>query len=218
VRARPFSIVIDPTKNGMPGMEIESASARDWVSNASSGTGLTVWSTGLSSAGKSTISEAVYEKLRAMGYRVEWLDGDAVRQHLSRGLGFSKEDRDENIRRIGFVAHLLTRNGIIVLVSAISPYRAVRDEMRRKIGNFLEVYVRAPLEVCEQRDLKGIYRRARAGEMHGVTGVDDPYEPPLAAEVECHTDRETPADSAARVLNAVLARLAENGTIHPRGL
>jgi adenylyl-sulfate kinase len=210
--------VIDPTKNGMPGMEIESASARDWVSNASSGTGLTVWSTGLSSAGKSTISEAVYEKLRAMGYRVEWLDGDAVRQHLSRGLGFSKEDRDENIRRIGFVAHLLTRNGIIVLVSAISPYRAVRDEMRRKIGNFLEVYVRAPLEVCEQRDLKGIYRRARAGEMHGVTGVDDPYEPPLAAEVECHTDRETPADSAARVLNAVLARLAENGTIHPRGL
>lgn len=199
-------------------MEIESASARDWVSNASSGTGLTVWSTGLSSAGKSTISEAVYEKLRAMGYRVEWLDGDAVRQHLSRGLGFSKEDRDENIRRIGFVAHLLTRNGIIVLVSAISPYRAVRDEMRRKIGNFLEVYVRAPLEVCEQRDLKGIYRRARAGEMHGVTGVDDPYEPPLAAEIECHTDRETPADSAERVLNAVLAQLAENGTIHPRGL
>jgi len=199
-------------------MEIESASARDWVSNASSGTGLTVWSTGLSSAGKSTISEAVYERLRAMGYRVEWLDGDAVRQHLSRGLGFSKEDRDENIRRIGFVAHLLTRNGIIVLVSAISPYRAVRDEMRRKIGNFLEVYVRAPLEVCEQRDLKGIYRRARAGEMHGVTGVDDPYEPPLAAEIECHTDRETPADSAERVLNAVLARLAENGTIHPRGL
>jgi adenylyl-sulfate kinase len=210
--------VIDPTKNGMPGMEIESASARDWVSNASSGTGLTVWSTGLSSAGKSTISEAVYERLRAMGYRVEWLDGDAVRQHLSRGLGFSKEDRDENIRRIGFVAHLLTRNGIIVLVSAISPYRAVRDEMRRKIGNFLEVYVRAPLEVCEQRDLKGIYRRARAGEMHGVTGVDDPYEPPLAAEIECHTDRETPADSAERVLNAVLAQLAENGTIHPRGL
>ena len=199
-------------------MEIESASARDWVSNASSGTGLTVWSTGLSSAGKSTISEAVYERLRAMGYRVEWLDGDAVRQHLSRGLGFSNEDRDENIRRIGFVAHLLTRNGIIVLVSAISPYRAVRDEMRRKIGNFLEVYVRAPLEVCEQRDLKGIYRRARAGEMHGVTGVDDPYEPPLAAEIECHTDRETPADSAERVLNAVLARLAENGTIHPRGL
>jgi adenylyl-sulfate kinase len=181
------------------------------------GTGLTVWFTGLSSAGKSTISQAVYEKLWAMGYKVEWLDGDVVRQHLNRGLGFSKDDRDENVRRIGFVADLLTRNGVIVLVSAISPYRSIRDELRTKIGNFLEIYVHAPLEVCERRDLKGIYRRARAGEMRGVTGVDDPYEPPLAAEVDCDTDRETPADSAARVLNAVLARVAKLGTIDPPG-
>jgi adenylyl-sulfate kinase len=177
---------------------------------AASGAGLTVWFTGLSSAGKSTISQAVHEKLWAMGYKVELLDGDVVRQHLNRGLGFSKEDRDENVRRIGFVAELLTRNGVIALVSAISPYRSIRDEIRQKIGNFLEVYVHAPLEVCEQRDLKGIYRRARAGEMRGVTGVDDPYEPPLAAEVQCHTDRETPLESAARVLQAVLARLAHN--------
>jgi adenylylsulfate kinase len=162
--------------------------------------GLTVWFTGLSSAGKSTISSAVYENLRAKGHRVELLDGDVIRQHLSKGLGFSKADRDENIRRIGFVAELLTRNGVIVLVAAISPYRALRDEMRARIGQFLEVYVNAPLEVVEQRDVKGIYRRARAGEMHGVTGLDDPYEPPLAPEVECKTDRETLSESVAKVL------------------
>jgi bifunctional enzyme CysN/CysC len=206
-------IVIDPIANGTLGAGmIGSAStleSTDSKQPAASGTGLTVWFTGLSSAGKSTISQAVHEKLWAMGCKVELLDGDVVRQHLNRGLGFSKEDRDENVRRIGFVAELLTRNGVIALVSAISPYRAIRDEIREKIGNFVEVYVHAPLEVCEQRDLKGIYRRARAGEMRGVTGVDDPYEPPLAAEVECHTDRETPAESAGRVLQAVLARLAQ---------
>jgi adenylyl-sulfate kinase len=165
--------------------------------------GLTVWFTGLSSAGKSTICEAVYEKLWARGYKVEWLDGDIVRQHLSKDLGFSKQDRDENIRRIGFVAELLTRNGIIVLVSAISPYASVRDEVRERIGNFLEVYVNAPLATCEQRDVKGLYRRTRAGELHHFTGVDDPYEPPLAPEVECHTDRETVAESMTKVLEAV---------------
>src|SRR5580698_9552092 len=162
-------------------------------------TGLTVWFTGLSSAGKTSISQALREALLSRGFKVEWLDGDVVRRHISKGLGYSKEDRDENVRRIGFVAELLTRNGVIVLVSAISPYRAIRDEVRRRIGNFLEVYVEAPLDVCEQRDLKGIYRRARAGEIHGVTGVDDPYEPPEAADVECHTSRETLAESTAKV-------------------
>ena len=165
--------------------------------------GLTVWLTGLSSAGKTTISHSVHETLRARGERVEWLDGDAMRLGLSAGLGFTKSDRDENIRRIGFVAELLTRNGVIVLVSAISPYRALRDEMRRRIGNFMEVYVDAPLEVCEQRDVKGIYLRARARQLQHVTGLDDPYEPPLAPDIVCPTHRETPEDSAARVLAAV---------------
>src|ERR1017187_8001211 len=136
--------------------------------------GLTVWFTGLRSSGKTTINPAVREKLLHAGHKVEWLDGDAVRQHISKGLGYSKEDRDENIRRIGFVAELLTRNGVIVLVSAISPYRAARDEVRGLIGNFLEVYVEAPLELCRQRDVHGIYRRSLAGEIQHVTGVDDP--------------------------------------------
>jgi len=165
--------------------------------------GLTVWLTGLGSAGKSTISRSVFESLQARGQRVEWLDGDAVRLSLSAGLGFTKSDRDENVRRIGFVAELLTRNGVIVLVSAISPYRALRDEMRRRIGHFMEVYVHAPLEICEQRDVKGVYIRARAGQLRHVSGLDDPYEPPLAPEIVCPTYCETPEDSAARVLAAV---------------
>ncbi|MGD0299035.1 MAG: adenylyl-sulfate kinase [Bryobacteraceae bacterium] len=165
--------------------------------------GLTVWFTGLSSSGKTTISQAVQEKLLHAGHKVEWLDGDAVRQHISKGLGYSKEDRDENIRRIGYVAELLTRNGVIVLVSAISPYRAVRDEMRARIGKFLEVYVEAPLEVCQQRDINGVYRRALAGEIHHVTGMDDPYEPPLSPDVVCHTARETREESVAKVMDRV---------------
>jgi len=165
--------------------------------------GLTVWLTGLSSAGKTTISRSVYKSLQARGERVEWLDGDAMRLCLCAGLGFTKNDRAENIRRIGFVAELLTRNGVIVLVSAISPYRALRNEMRRRIGNFMEVYVQAPLEVCEQRDIKGIYMRARARQLHNVTGLDDPYEPPLSPEIVCPTYREAPEESAARVLAAV---------------
>jgi len=165
--------------------------------------GLTVWFTGLSSAGKTTISQALQEVLQSQGHTVEWLDGDAVRQYFSKGLGFSKADRDENIRRIGLMAELYTRQGFIVLVSAISPYRATRAEVRGRIGNFLEVYVRAPLEVCEQRDLKGIYRRARSGEIQHVTGVDDPYEEPLAPDVECRTDRENLQESVAKVLAAI---------------
>jgi len=208
-RATGGFIVIDPLHNHTLAVGMIAGGIASAPAESAATAGLTVWFTGLSSAGKSTISKAVHEKLWAMGHKVEWLDGDVVRQHLNKGLGFSKEDRDENVRRIGFVAELLTRNGVITLVSAISPYRAIREEIRARIGSFLEVYVHAPLEVCEQRDLKGIYRRARAGEMHGVTGVDDPYEPPLAPEVECHTDRETPAESVKRVLDAVQAWLAQ---------
>ena len=201
-------IVVEPLSNetvatGMIEGDSVSESGERLKIEQTAGLGLTVWFTGLSSAGKSTICQALYEKLWAQGHKVEWLDGDAVRRHLSKGLGFSKEDRDENVRRIGFVAELLTRNGVIVLVSAISPYAAVRDEIRKRIGNFLEVFVHAPLDVCEQRDLKGIYRRARAGEIRNVTGVDDPYEAPTAPEVECRTDREAVAESVAKVLSAI---------------
>ena len=161
--------------------------------------GVTVWFTGLSGAGKTTINQRLEEKLRWHGYRVEVLDGDIVRQNLTKGLGFSKEDRDENIRRIGFVAHLLTRNGVIVLVSAISPYREIRDEVKKRIGDFVEVYVNAPLAVCEGRDVKGLYKKARAGEIKQFTGIDDPYEPPLNPDVECHTDVESEDESLAKV-------------------
>ena len=161
--------------------------------------GVTIWFTGLSGAGKTTISRAVAEALRSQGHQLEILDGDVVRQNLTKGLGFSKEDRDENIRRIGFVSHLLTRNGVIVLVSAISPYREIREEVRQRIGDFVEVYVNAPLAVCEGRDVKGLYQRARAGEIKGFTGIDDPYEQPLNPEIECRTDLEELEESVAKV-------------------
>lgn len=171
--------------------------------------GLTLWFTGLPGAGKTTLAQYVQKRLQGAGYGVELLDGDVVRQHLTKGLGFSKEDRDENIRRIGFVAQLLTRHGVIVIVSAISPYREIRDEVRHNIGRFVEVYVNAPLAVCEQRDVKGLYKRARAGEIRNFTGIDDPYEPPLNPEVECRTDLETVEESAAKVLQ----KLAEFGVV-----
>lgn len=163
--------------------------------------GVTVWFTGLSGAGKTTIRMAVEHQLRTQGYKVEVLDGDVVRENLTKGLGFSKEDRDENIRRIGFVAHLLTRNGVVVLVSAISPYRAIREEVRSRIGDFVEVYVNAPLEVCEQRDVKGLYKKARAGEIKQFTGIDDPYEAPLTPEIECKTDQESLEESVEKVFS-----------------
>jgi len=162
--------------------------------------GVTVWFTGLSGAGKTTISKEVAQRLRSRNYKLEVLDGDIVRQNLTKGLGFSKEDRDENIRRIGFVAHLLTRNDAIVIVSAISPYREVREEVRKRIGDFVEVYVNAPLAVCEERDVKGLYRRARAGEIKGFTGIDDPYEAPLNPDIECRTDLESLSESTDKVL------------------
>jgi len=161
--------------------------------------GVTIWLTGLSGAGKTTITQALEQKLLAEGYDIEVLDGDVVRTNLTKGLGFSKADRDENIRRIGFVAHLLTRHGVIVLVSAISPYREIREEVKQKIGNFVEVFVNAPLNVCEERDVKGLYQQARKGEIKGFTGIDDPYEAPLNPEVECRTDLEELEESMAKV-------------------
>jgi adenylylsulfate kinase len=169
--------------------------------------GVTVWFTGLSGAGKTTISCAVGNRLKSYGQKLEILDGDVVRLNLCKGLGFSKEDRDENIRRVGFVASLLTRNQVTVLVSAISPYREIRQEVRERIGNFVEVYVNAPLQVCEQRDVKGLYKKARAGEIKNFTGIDDPYEPPFNPDVECRTDLETVEESVSKVL----AKLRELG-------
>lgn len=170
--------------------------------------GFTVWLTGMSGAGKSTLAGILEAQLRARGLRVEVLDGDVVRTHLSAGLGFSKQDRDINIRRVGWVCEVLTRNGVATIAAVISPYRAVRDEVRGRIGRFVEVYMEAPLEVLAERDVKGLYRRAQNGEISGFTGVSDPYEPPLQPEVVCHSDgRETPAQSAAKVL----AKLEELG-------
>ena len=205
-------IFVDPITNLTVGAGMIEEVQEDRASRARTAIpdGVTVWLTGLSSAGKSTLSRAVYERLWARGHRVELLDGDEVRQHLSRGLSFSKEDRNENIKRIGFVAEMLARHGVIAIVSAISPYREVRDEVRARITNFLEVYVNAPIGTCEERDVKGLYRRARAGEIPGFTGIDDPYEPPLSPEVECRTDRETIAESAQKIVDAVEARLSES--------
>jgi adenylyl-sulfate kinase len=166
-------------------------------------TGFTIWFTGLSGAGKSTISEILERELRALGRKVEVLDGDVVRTHLSKGLGFSKEDRDTNIRRIGWVCEVLSRNDVIAIGAAISPYRAIRDEIRERIPNFFEVFVDVPLEVLIQRDTKGLYKKALAGEIKGFTGIDDPYEPPLDPELVIHTDKETPAESAGRILAAL---------------
>ncbi len=168
--------------------------------------GFTVWLTGLSGAGKSTIAQALAPLLRERGLRVEVLDGDAVREHLSKGLGFSKEDRDTNIRRIGFVAHLLARNGVAVITAAISPYRATRDEVRALIGDFVEVYVRCSLEEAARRDVKGLYARALRGEIPNFTGVSDPYEEPLNPEVVVDTERETVQESVARILRVLEER------------
>ena len=162
--------------------------------------GCCVWFTGLSGAGKSTIAELVVEQLRTRGRRVELLDGDEVREHLSKGLGFSKADRDTNILRIGFVASLLARNGVVAVTAAISPYRAVRNEVRGWIDNFVEVHVATTLEDCEARDVKGLYAKARAGEIPEFTGVSDPYEAPLHPEVRIETAGHTPAESAAEVV------------------
>jgi adenylylsulfate kinase len=165
------------------------------------GRGFTLWFTGLSGAGKTTIAEIVEKQLRVSHGNIEVLDGDIVRTNLSKGLGFSREDRDTNVLRIGFVADLLTRNGVGVIVSAISPFKEVRDQVRRNIGDgFIEVFVDAPLEVCAERDVKGLYKKAFSGEIPQFTGVSDPYEAPAAPELHIKTDEEEPQESAARVI------------------
>jgi adenylyl-sulfate kinase len=163
-------------------------------------TGFTLWFTGLSGAGKSTISEIVEQQLRERGHRVERLDGDIVRTNLSKGLGFSKEDRDENVRRVGFVCQLLSRNGVAAIAAFISPYREIRDEVRSKTENFVEVYVECPIETLVARDVKGLYKKALAGEIKNFTGVSDPYEPPVNPEVVVKTSQQTPEQSAAQVM------------------
>src|SRR5450432_1547947 len=169
--------------------------------------GFTLWFTGMSGAGKSTISKLLVERLRQRNAKVEVLDGDVVRTNLSKGLGFSKEDRDENIRRIGFVCQLLSRNGVIAIAAAISPYRDVRDEVRARIPNFVEVFVECPVEVLAERDVKGLYRRALAGEIAQFTGISDPYEPPLRPEVTVNSGQETAKESLEKIW-AALERLS----------
>jgi adenylylsulfate kinase len=165
--------------------------------------GFTLWFTGLSGAGKTTIAELVRQELERRGPLVEWLDGDEVREHLSKGLGFSKEDRDTNIDRIGWVASRLTRHGAAVIVSAISPYKEARDKARAMVeehGTFIEVFVDASVEECARRDVKGLYEKAFRGEIKEFTGVSDPYEPPLDAEITLDTENESPEESAGKIL------------------
>ena len=174
--------------------------------------GFTLWFTGLSGSGKTTVAEIVEHELRERIGSVEVLDGDIVRTNLSKGLGFSREDRDTNVLRIGFVANLLTRNGVGVSVSAISPFKEVRDQVRREIGEgFIEIFVDAPVEVCAERDVKGLYKKAYSGEIPQFTGVSDPYELPVDPEITLKTNEEEPADSARRVI----AKLEELGYLEP---
>jgi adenylylsulfate kinase len=173
--------------------------------------GFTIWFTGLSGAGKSTLSEVLEERLKARGRNVEILDGDIVRTHLSKGLGFSREDRDTNIKRIAFVCGLLTRNGVICISAAIAPYREARAWARQEIGNFVEVYVKCPIEVCRQRDVKGLYKLVDEGKLKGFTGVDDPYEEPEHPELVIETNKVTIEESVERIF----ATLEELGYLEP---
>jgi adenylyl-sulfate kinase len=175
--------------------------------------GFTLWFTGMSGAGKSTLAHAAAEELRRRGHRVEVLDGDEVRTNLSKGLGFSKEDRDTNIRRIGYVCKLLARNGVIAISAAISPYREVRDEVRRQHERFVEVFVKCPLDTLVKRDVKGLYKKALAGEIPNFTGVSDPYEEPLSPELVVESHIESVDES----LRKLLAKLEDLGYISRNG-
>jgi adenylylsulfate kinase len=179
------------------------------VNNHRDERGFTVWFTGLSGAGKSTLAEMLFHEIRRRNLKVELLDGDVVRTNLSKGLGFSKEDRDTNILRIGFVANLLTRNGVATIVSAISPYREARNQSRAMIKDFVEVFVHATVEECAKRDVKGLYAKALSGEITGFTGVSDPYEPPQSPEIYVDTMTQSPNDS----LKLILETLEEMGYI-----
>jgi len=172
--------------------------------------GFCLWFTGLSGSGKTKITNLLVKELRARGSKLEVLDGDIVRENLSKGLGFSKEDRDTNIRRIAFVANLLSRNDVPVITAAISPYREIRDEARQMMdGRFIETYLKASVEACEERDVKGLYAKARAGEIKEFTGISDPYEPPENPEIVCDTENETPEESARKIIDF----LEEHGLI-----
>ena len=174
-------------------------------------TGFTIWFTGLSGSGKSTLSEIIEQRLQEQGRNVEVLDGDVVRTHLSKGLTFSREDRDTNIKRIAFVCKLLSRNGVVCISAAISPYYEAREWARKEIGAFVEVYVKCPIGVCRQRDVKGLYKLVDEGKIKGFTGVDDPYEEPEYPELVVETDKETPEQSAQRIL----VKLEELGYLDP---
>ncbi|HEV2905746.1 MAG TPA: adenylyl-sulfate kinase [Actinomycetota bacterium] len=172
--------------------------------------GFTVWFTGLPSSGKSTLAEILFGELEGRGLKVELLDGDVVRTNLSKGLGYSREDRDTNILRIGWVAERLTYHGVAVIVSAISPYRETRDQVRKQVGDFVEVFVSCPVEECARRDVKGLYEKAMRGEITEFTGVSDPYEPPLDPEVTVETDKATPEEC----IELILDRLSELGYLN----
>ena len=168
--------------------------------------GCTLWFTGMSGSGKSTLSALLADRLRAQGARVEVIDGDIIRTRLCKGLGFSRDDREENISRIGFVCELLSRNGVIAIAAAISPYRACREELRSRIPNFIEVYMQCPVEVLVERDVKGLYKKALAGEIPHFTGISDPYEPPAAPEVTVDSSKDSLEDSLASILSVLEAR------------
>jgi adenylylsulfate kinase len=193
-----------------------------WQENGSdSGCGIVIWFTGLSGAGKTTLSRSVSRELVALGHRVEILDGDEVRENLSRGLGFSREDRDENVRRIGFVARLLARNGVVVLASAISPYRQSRDDVRKALDDdevrFVEVFVCAPLDVLIERDVKGLYKKALAGEIRNFTGISDPYEEPQSPGIVVDSSAESLGESTGRLLSFLSRTLAIGRPQGPEG-
>jgi adenylylsulfate kinase len=176
-------------------------------------TGLILWLTGLSGSGKTTIANGMMSKLRNRNYLVEILDGDVIRTNLSKGLSFSREDRETNLRRIHFVANLLSRHGVVVIVAAISPYRAIRNEFRSSTKNFIEIYVNAPLELCEERDVKGLYVKARAGEIKAFTGIDDIYEEPLNPHIICYSGEENISESVDKIFSFVEHKLLNDNEL-----